>query len=243
MIYEHDFKAGIKDIGKNNLIKNKTILEMLENIGAYHSDLAGYGANDIETTNVAWVLLAWKLNVIKRPKYGQTMHIKTWGRDMSKAFTYRDFEVYDEQNNLCAKATSKWVLVNTKTGKLTKITQEVADSYQIEEKSIYENREIEKPEIPQENEYTNTIEYQVIRRDIDINGHMHNLYYLDIAYEALPEEVYKNRPYNNIKITYKKEVKLGEKLKCKYALHDNKHIVVIYNQDESIIHTIIELYN
>ena len=45
MIFESDFNMGVKDIGKNNYIKNRAILEMLENIGAYHSDAAGYGAN------------------------------------------------------------------------------------------------------------------------------------------------------------------------------------------------------
>ena len=44
MVFEQQFKMGIKDIGNNNFIKNRAILEMLENIGAYHSDLAGYGA-------------------------------------------------------------------------------------------------------------------------------------------------------------------------------------------------------
>ena len=41
MIYEEIFKMGLKDIGKGNFIKNKAILEMLENIAAYHSDLVG----------------------------------------------------------------------------------------------------------------------------------------------------------------------------------------------------------
>ena len=67
MVFEQQFKMGIKDIGNNNFIKNRAILEMLENIGAYHSDLAGYGAGDIEKTHVAWILAGWKLNVIKRP--------------------------------------------------------------------------------------------------------------------------------------------------------------------------------
>lgn len=242
MIFEQDFKTGVKDIGKNNLIKNRAILEMLENIGAYHSDLAGYGANDVPQTKVVWILLGWKLHVIKRPKYGQTIHVKTWGRDMLKAITYRDFEVYDEHNNLCAIATSKWVLVNSENGRLTRITEDIIDKYQLEDKSIFENRELEKIQLPPNEKYTNSKEYTVARRDIDINGHMHNLYYLDIAYEALPEEVYQNRPYDNVQIQYKKEVKQGETVKCKYALHDGKHVVTIYSQDETVLHAIVELY-
>ena len=48
-------------------------------------------------------------------------------------------------------------------------------------------------------DYEREIEYNVNRRDIDLNGHMHNLNYLDLAYEALPEEVYNKRPFNDVK--------------------------------------------
>lgn len=239
MIYEDNFKMGLKDIGKYNLMKDRSMLEMFENIGAYHSDIVGYGANDVKKTKVVWILFDWKLKVIKRPKYGQNIHIKTWGRDMQKAYTYRDFELYDEQNNLCAIATSKWAIVNYDSGKLVRITDEIANSYGVEEKSVFENRKIEKINLP--NTYTNTYNYTVSRRDIDINGHMHNLYYLDLAYEALPQEIYEKRPYNNVTINYKKEIRIGEVVKCKYGLIDNKHVVAIYSEDEKKLHAIIEL--
>ncbi len=241
MIFEHDFCMGIKDIGKDNFIKNRAILEMLEDIGAYHSDLAGYGAKDIEKTNVVWILAGWKLDVIKRPKYGQKIHIKTWGRDMSKAVTYRDFELYSNNNELCAIATSKWVLVSTKTGKITKITEEIAHKYMPEDKSVYDKKEIEKIDLPEESEYTKKIKYAVNRRDIDINGHMHNLYYLDLAYEALPEEVYNQRPYDSVQIQYKKEIKYGENVICKYAYYNDYHVVAIYTEDEKNLHAIVKL--
>lgn len=240
MIIEHKFKMGVKDIGKQNLIKNRSLLEMLENIGGYHSDLAGYGANDIERTKIAWILVGWKMQVIKRPKYGNTINIKTWGRAMSKVITYRDFEVYDEENNLCAIATSKWTLLNIETGRLARLTDEMYEKYQMEtDKNVFENPELEKIENPKE--YSNIFEYTVGRRDIDLNGHMHNLYYLDLAYEALPEDVNEKRPFDNVQIQYKKEVKYGEKVKCKYSNQGGKHIVVVYSENEENVHAIIEL--
>mgnify|MGYP000381682251 CR=1 FL=1 len=49
-----------------------------------------------------------------------------------------------------------------------------------------------------------------------------NLNYLYLAYEALPEEIYKQRPFDHVRIQYKKQIKLGEKVRCKYAkLEDN----------------------
>ena len=69
------------------------------------------------------------------------------------------------------------------------------------------------------------IRYKVQRRDIDINKHVHNLYYLDFAYEALPEEIYENCEFNNIEIMYKKQIKLNNEIK--HYLNKNFIFIII----------------
>lgn len=240
MIFQETFKTGLKDIGKNNTLKNRAILEMFENIGAYHSDQAGYGARDTKDTKVTWILLDWKIEVIKRPVYGQKLEIHTWGRKMVKFYSYRDFEMFDEQGDLCVIGTSKWVLIDAVNRKMTRIGEEILQKYQPEKKHVFLEEELDKLREP--NSYSSSIIYEVNRKDIDINGHMHNLYYLDLAYEALPEEVYEQRPFNHVRITYKREIKLGEKVVCKYAQEEKKHKVVIWNEEEKVIHAIIQLW-
>lgn len=240
MIFRESFKMGLTDIGKNNEIKNISILKILENIGGYHSDIAGYGSNDIPINKLTWILLDWKLKVLNRPKYGQTLDVHTWARVGNRFFTYRDFEIYDENKNLCAIATSKWTLVNIEEGKMERITEEVIDKYQTEENEVFPGERLDKLQIP--NEFISSITYTVRRKDIDINKHMHNLYYLDLAYEALPEDVYNNeRPFDDVRIMYKKEIKLGDTVECKYTKRDDKHIVVIQSENEKFLHAIIEL--
>lgn len=239
MIFKEEFKMQLKDIGKENYIKNRAILEMFENIGTYHSDLAGYGPNSINETGMSWVLLDWKLQVLKRPKYGQTLRVDTWGKPMKKYYTYRDFEMYDEQNNLCVIGTSKWVLLNIKTGRITSISEEIAEKYQFEDKNVFNIDELDKLKIPEA--YSAEMKYKVCRRDIDLNGHMHNLYYLDLAYEVLPEDVYEKRPFDSVRIQYKKEVKLGDIIKCRYTFEDARHVVNICSEDESKVHAVVVL--
>ena len=240
MIFNEKVKIQLKDIEKGNYIKNKGILEILENVATHHSDLVGYGPNSIEEKGISWILLDWKIKVIKRPKYGQTLSINTWGRTKKKVYTYRDFEMYDENNNLCVIGTSKWAIVNIHTGKLEKITDEIYEKYQIEDKSVFGIDELEK--IKEQKEYSKELVYQVCRRDIDLNNHMHNLYYLDLAYEVLPEDVYKKRPFNEFRINYKKEVKLGDIIKCRYTFSNNEHIITICDNDDcNRIHAIIVL--
>lgn len=243
MIFKEKFKTQLKDIGKENYLKNIGILEIFENIGTHHSDIAGYGPNDIEEKGVSWVVLDWKIQVLKRPKYGQNLSVNTWARTIGdgnkKTHTYRDFEIYDEENNLCVIGTSKWVLVDINKGKITKINNDTIEKYDIENKSVFNIGELDKIKIPEN--FSNEITYKVTRRDIDINGHMHNLYYLSLAYEVLPEEIYEKRPFNNFRIQYKKEVKLDDIIKCKYTFEKDEHIITIWNKDNTKVHAVIIL--
>ena len=73
-------------------------------------------------------------------------------------------------------------------------------------------------------------------------NHVHNIYYLDFAYEALPEKIYRNDECNNIEIMYKKQIKLGDRIICKYCKEENSHIISIKSEDDKILHAIIKLY-
>lgn len=244
MIYKEKFKIGLKDVGKENGVTNKAILEYLENIAAYHSDAVGYGVNTTKDTHLNWILLDWKVKVIKRPKYGQTLDIHTWSRYIVKCYAYRDFEIYDDDGNLCVIASSRWLLIDSEERKIVKVEKEMADRYESEaDKSVFKKLEIEKLKSPKN--FKNSIIYQTKRKDIDIIGHMHNLYYLDLAYEVLPEEVYIQRSFDEIQIMYKKEIKLGDEVICKYSdeYEQDKiiHIVVIESKDGKVLHAIIKL--
>lgn len=241
MILENEYTVKLSEIGKGNKATNKAILSYLEDIGGLHSNQAGTGIYDIPTTHLTWVLLEWKLKIIKRPKYLEKVKIKTWSKDAIKFYTYRDFEIYDEQGNIIAIASSKWVLLDIEKGKIIKILPEIIGKYEPElTKSVFENDAFEK--IKEPNEYQYEKEYTVRRADIDVNNHMHNLNYIELANEALPEEVYRGALFNDVRITYKKEIKLGETVKCKYAFENDKHIVAVKSKDETILHAMIEMY-
>ena len=240
MILENEYTVKLSEIGKGNKVTNKAILSYLEDIGGIHSNKAGYGIREIEETYLSWILLGWRLQVIRRPKYAEKIKIKTWSKGVVKFYTYRDFEVYDEQGNLLIKASSKWILLDIEKGKIVRIEPELMNKYEPEtNKVVFGMEEFEKVCEPEEYQYET--EYTVRRTDIDVNNHMHNLNYIELANEALPEEVYKGALFNDVRITYKKEIKLGDIVKCKYAFKEDKHIVVVKSQDEKVLHAIIEM--
>lgn len=239
-IYKCKYRIGLNDVKTSNKITNKAILKVLENAGGMHSESVNQGLNSMEKTGTSWVLLAWKVKVIKRPTYNMELTINTWARNSNRVSSYRDYEIYDENNELCIIATSKWTLINIKDGSLAEITPSLLDLYKEEEKCVFEDKNITKLREPATHELET--KYKILRRDIDINNHVHNLYYLDFAYEALPEQMYSKEEFDNIEIMYKKQIKLGDEIVCMYSKEENENIITIKSDDEKNLHAIIKLY-
>lgn len=140
---------------------------------------------------------------------------------------------------LCTIATSKWTLIHLEKG-LMRFTDELVEKYETENKCTFDNYNFDRLKEPENSKLT--FEYTVQRRDIDINKHMHNICYLDLAYEALPKDIYENTSFDNIEIMYKTGSLLGEKVKCYYSNINNEHIITIKSEDETKLHAIIKLY-
>ena len=241
MIVEHKFYVGLREIGKDNLLSNKGILAALEDAGCKHSEMAGIGITNINETKRSWVILSWRVEVISRPKFNTTLTVKTWSRKMDKLFAYRDFNIFDEEGRLIVKASSKWVLLDYDTGKIVKLTEDITNDFELENINAFDNEK--ELETDFNYEINNRIYYKITKSQIDLNHHLNNINYLDLAKEILTESI---DSYNRFDVLYKKQIILGEEIyvyNCKSE--DAKYIVISDEEDNLNIkraRAIIKLY-
>ncbi len=81
MKFEGSYKVGIREIGRNNKITNIGMLGLLEDLACKHSDIVGFGVNNIEKNHKVWILMDWKLEIIDRPTYGDELKNKNMGKN------------------------------------------------------------------------------------------------------------------------------------------------------------------
>ena len=103
MVIEREYYVQLSQIGKENKITNKSLLGIFEDIGGVHSNIAGYGIPTMDKTHLTWVLLDWKVQIIRRPVYAEKILVRTWSRHSLKFYAFRDFEVLDEQGNVVSE--------------------------------------------------------------------------------------------------------------------------------------------
>lgn len=239
MFVEHNFFVGISHINTLSQLNNTSLLSYLEDMGLIHSEMVGYGISQINENKKSWVLLNWKIKVINRPKYADNLRIKTWSREIEKIYAFRDFEVYNQNNELVAIASSKWIYMDIENKKITKISDEVRNAYKIEDRYVFEDKEF--PKLKEPETYLKKIDYKIAKNMIDINKHLHNIYYMDLAKEVLPDEITFSNEFNEFDIMYKHEIKLGDTVKIMYSKDDDYYTVVIKDKEEKIVHAIIRL--
>lgn len=184
------------------------------------------------------MLLYWKIRFFKRPSWNTEITVKTWAREFARVSSFRDFEAYDEEGKIVAIATTEWVLIDNQKGTIGKITEEMAARYEMDSKTVFEEKIVSKLKTPEN--MKQVYEYTAKRRDIDVNHHVNNGIYLELAYDAFPNNI--KIKFDNLEIYYKKQIKLGETVSIFYLNEENSHIVCIKSKDERTIHAVLKFF-
>ncbi len=231
MIVEERYFIGYQYVGADLKLKNSSILCMLEDIAGLHGILAG---ESIKTSPTTWLLSAYRVIVKKRPEYGDRVTLRTWSREIRNFFACREFEMIDASGEVIVTAISEWAHINRFEGKLEKCSQELADAYRHEPDYSNFDRALRVKRLKTPENFDNRTEFTVGRNWIDANHHMNNVYYLDLAEMALPENVSESLRADEFSIFYKKEIKCGETVECRSAETDDGYMVSVIDKDGTL---------
>ena len=237
MIFEHKFYVYTSDVNTDLRVTNKTILGWMEDVGALHSDAAGCGTANLEETRLSWVIIQWKVKIFRRMRYGETITVKTWVPGTKRLYTFREYAFYAEAGELVAASSSKWVLTHLEKGMIT-VPPWILEQYGMHTETVFEEG-INMARVKEPLEYSSEYECTVPCTWIDVNGHMNNLHYLDVAYQALPIDLYLENSFNEFEIMYKREAKMFDRLHCYYQFDGTYHIVSIKNAEDGKLHAVV----
>lgn len=241
MIYTFNYTPIFEDYTSKGLLSLAAITKIMENAGSGQTDSVGDCAF-LPGRTWMWVMTEWKVEVLQWPQYGQALSVKTWSRGAATPLTTcRDYLMYTQDGTLVARGTTCWIAFDITTNRPLRISEDIIAKYQPEPTvfSFEEDPSIAKITPPAEFTYESTVQIQ--RRDIDINNHVHNLTYLDYAFEALPRELYRCNAFTKVRITFRKAILETDRTAItKYAQEGSSHKVFIYN-NEGALCTAIEL--
>ena len=238
--YSYHTRVAYSDLGEGAVLSSTGALRILQEAACDASAAVGCSPMELIRGGKAWVLCAWKLRVLRRPEWGEALEVRTWPRRMENHTSDRDFEAYDQSGKLVFAAASRWLLLDVRAGRVAQVTEELASHYTLWDRRALED-DIPAPPAGHDPAARETFAYTALGRDMDTFHHMNNLHYLELAREALPPEA-QGQDFANIEILYKRQIKLGERVRFLYSCPEGRHFVEIQDEEGKRTHALLWFY-
>jgi medium-chain acyl-[acyl-carrier-protein] hydrolase len=189
--------------------RRQTVFSMLryfEDMAMIQSEQCGIGLDFYASHNVAWMLTQYDIVIHQRPTLGSTALVHTRPLAFRNMLATRSFAIDREDGTRCVDALSHWVYIDTVRRRPRRIDEAMFTGYGISA----ESPELAMPPaLPPPALAMEEREFSVRMSDIDHNGHVNNLRYVEWALEALPEDLRQHGNMTKLSVQFRRETRYG----------------------------------
>jgi acyl-ACP thioesterase len=141
------------------------------------------------------------------PKWGETVSILTFPRGGRKIVAYRDFVLSDAEGREIGHATSEWMLIDLASRKVVAIPEAVFAAANTVREPVLGADPFIKLRWDCRETSSDALVFRARRGDIDLNGHVNNVHYVEWLMEGRPDAA---GPCHELDIVFKSETLAGE---------------------------------
>lgn len=182
----------------------------LLNCAGFHANDRGFGIESLNQQHHTWVLSRLALELDEMPNQYEPFRIQTWVEKVYRLFTDRNFALLNQDGKTIGYARSVWAMINMETRKpedlLTLHGGNITDYLCTKECPIA------KPDRIKVTGQSKVAEYRTRYSDIDINGHVNSIRYMDHILDLFPLEKYREQRIRRFEMAYVAESYYGDLL-------------------------------
>ena len=217
LVFEHTYEVRSYEPRTDGRVSIASICNHLQDIASRHADSLGFGFHDLEESGHFWILARLHLRIDRLPGFGEQTTVLTWPSGNERLVALRDFLISDP-NGPIGRATTSWVTMNVKTHRPDR-PEEVLHKRFIPER----DRAVEFPTkaVTRLKDGEHFAELTARRSDMDINGHVNNVKFVELCLEAVPLEWTSANRCLGLDIQFRSEAFAGDVLTAACALDES----------------------
>lgn len=211
--YIDTMKVENTDADFRSLLKPSALLRHVEQVSADHARSFGMTDQFFKDQGVAFLVGKQALRFDRIPRRAEKLTLTTRVEVSHRGSIKRITTLTDSAGKQVAMVDCRWIVVSLAEGHILRQPNWTTEGFW--------NETVE-GELPMQlhkcrDGLISAGEWPARYSQCDLNGHINNSFYLDIACDALPLEVMKQGPVKFASINYHREVPLGEKMEMLYA--------------------------
>ena len=184
----------------------------LLNAADFHSNDRGYGVNYLNSVNKTWVLSRLSVELDKIPAIYEDFVVETWIDSVMRYFTNRNFKITNKDGYVYGYGKSIWAMIDTTTRQpvdILKTSNETISEYL---EADYANPIKKSSRVKLDDDLKLQQSILTTYSDIDINGHVNSIKYIEHILDLFPIEYYKKYRIKKFDIAYIMESHNNDKL-------------------------------
>ena len=186
----------------------------LLNAADFHSNDRGFGMHYLNTINKTWVLSRLAIEMEQMPVAYDRFAVETWVESAKRYFTRRNFMVQNTKTGqVYGYGRSIWAMIDTETRQpvnLLEVRDGLLEYYVEEDKPCPIDKE---SRVKMDNEAKPVGSVIARYNDIDINGHVNSVKYIEHVLDLFPMEYYRDKRLRRFEIAYVAEAHYGDELR------------------------------
>lgn len=182
----------------------------LLNCAGFHAADRGFGIAELNENHYTWVLSRLAIELNDMPRRYEPFSIETWVESVYRLFTDRDFALVNKDGETIGYARSVWAMMSMETRKpadLIALHGDALGDYVCDRECP-----IEKPGRIKVAQDEPVADYVTKYSDIDINGHVNSIKYIEHVLNLFPMETFKAKNIRRFEIAYVAESYYGDTL-------------------------------
>ncbi len=203
-VYRYEYTILSSDTDAKRRLRLSRLFTMLQEASIAHTTELGMGREKTLDRGLLWIVTLQKAEIVRLPEYDERIRLKSWpGKTMHLLFP-RYYRIEDEKGSELVSASALWALMDEKTRRVV-----FPEVYGVKIRGVHTGKEISFPSAPKTPSAGETGEFAVPYSYVDLNGHMNNTRYFDLAEDLMPREL-RERPVREVLAEYSKEAREGD---------------------------------
>jgi acyl-ACP thioesterase len=200
-IYRSAFVVQAHEADARGAASVGTLCRYLQDIAALHASAIGYGFEDMQSQSYLWVLSRLTLEIDRFPRWGEQVEIETWPSGTDRLFALRDWIIYaaGTERELLGRATSAWVVLSSEHRTPVRVEKVSGRMDVIEERRAIAATP---PKLPALDSASWSRPVEAGFSDLDLNGHINNVRYVEWLIDALPLEHLMSRRLKRLEVNF-----------------------------------------
>ena len=203
-----------------------------------HAEERNFGYSTMVEQQKAWVLSRLVIEMFEYPEKDDELNVKTWIAGANKFFTERcvAFETLD--GKLLGFARTIWAAIDMKTRRPTNVFElQGLTDYIAEQEIPIEGAK----KIPQIKNEESVGKFTVRYSDIDINGHLNSMKYIEHFVDMFSMEMFNTKEIRRIEMNYSNEAHFGTSIRL-YKKEEATDTFILEMKKEDILISSARLY-